>query len=105
MVQAISGCKMMGATKIIGVDINEMKREKGEAFGMTHFINPSDSNKSAVELVKELSDGMGVDYSFECTEVKKMVILTSFKQKKKLSNLRQPMFGITVDMLQSRSLI
>jgi S-(hydroxymethyl)glutathione dehydrogenase/alcohol dehydrogenase len=41
MVQAISGCKMMGATKIIGVDINEMKKEKGEAFGMTHFINPN----------------------------------------------------------------
>ncbi|WJX49510.1 hypothetical protein P8452_35937 [Trifolium repens] len=38
---AISGCKMMGATKIIGVDINEMKKEKGEAFGMTHFINPN----------------------------------------------------------------
>ncbi|GAU37933.1 hypothetical protein TSUD_269480 [Trifolium subterraneum] len=64
---AISGAKMMGATKIIGVDKNEMKKEKGEAFGMTHFINPSDSNKSALELVKELSDGMGVDYAFECT--------------------------------------
>ncbi|XP_045830587.1 8-hydroxygeraniol oxidoreductase-like [Trifolium pratense] len=64
---AISGAKMVGATKIIGIDKNEMRREKGEAFGMTHFINPSDSNKSALELVKELSDGMGVDYSFECT--------------------------------------
>jgi S-(hydroxymethyl)glutathione dehydrogenase/alcohol dehydrogenase len=68
-VQAISGAKMMGASKIIGVDKNEMKKEKGEAFGLTHFINPSDSNKSASELVKELSGGMGVDYSFECTGV------------------------------------
>jgi S-(hydroxymethyl)glutathione dehydrogenase/alcohol dehydrogenase len=69
-----------------------MKREKGVAFGITHFINPNDSNKSAVELVKELSDRMGVDYSFECTGAPslltyisrshKMVILTSFKQKK-----------------------
>ncbi|MCI03313.1 alcohol dehydrogenase-like 2-like, partial [Trifolium medium] len=66
---AISGAKMMGASKIIGVDKNEMKREKGEAFGLTNFINPSDSNKSASELVKELSGGMGVDYSFECTGV------------------------------------
>ncbi|WJX57479.1 hypothetical protein P8452_43036 [Trifolium repens] len=66
---AISGAKMMGASKIIGVDKNEMKKEKGEAFGLTHFINPSDSNKSASELVKELSGGMGVDYSFECTGV------------------------------------
>ncbi|KAK7258170.1 hypothetical protein RIF29_32673 [Crotalaria pallida] len=66
---AISGAKMQGATKIIGIDKNEMKKEKGEAFGMTHFINPSDSDKSVSQLVKELSGGMGVDYSFECTGV------------------------------------
>ncbi|KAK7404282.1 hypothetical protein VNO78_05053 [Psophocarpus tetragonolobus] len=66
---AISGAKMMGATKIIGVDKNEMKRQKGEAFGMTNFINPGDSAKSVSELVKELNGGMGVDYSFECTGV------------------------------------
>ncbi|KAK7312140.1 hypothetical protein VNO77_35779 [Canavalia gladiata] len=66
---AISGAKMLGATRIIGIDTNEMKREKGEAFGMTDFINPGDSVKSVSELVKELSGGMGVDYSFECTGV------------------------------------
>ncbi|XP_020228264.1 8-hydroxygeraniol oxidoreductase [Cajanus cajan] len=66
---AISGAKMQGATKIIGIDKNEMKREKGEAFGMSDFINPDDSTKSVSELVKELSGGMGVDYSFECTGV------------------------------------
>ncbi|XP_061353361.1 8-hydroxygeraniol oxidoreductase-like [Gastrolobium bilobum] len=66
---AISGAKMHGATKIIGIDKNEMKRKKGEAFGMTDFINTGDSAKSASELVKELSGGMGVDYSFECTGV------------------------------------
>ncbi|KAF7836537.1 alcohol dehydrogenase-like 2 [Senna tora] len=69
---AISGAKMMGARKIIGIDTNEKKREKGEAFGMTHFINPSASsaNNTLSDLVKELSDnGMGVDYSFECTGV------------------------------------
>lgn len=60
---------MMGASKIIGVDKNVMKREKGEVFGLTHFINPSDSNKSASELVKEVNGGIGVDYSFECTGV------------------------------------
>ena len=69
VLQAISGAKMMGATKIIGIDINEKKREKGEAFGMTDFINPDASEKSVSELVKEVSDGMGVDFSFECTGV------------------------------------
>ncbi|KAJ1415159.1 hypothetical protein SESBI_18350 [Sesbania bispinosa] len=66
---AISGAKMMGATRIIGIDKNEMKREKGEAFGMTEFINPGDSVKSVSQLVKDVSGGMGVDYSFECTGV------------------------------------
>ncbi|MED6182957.1 hypothetical protein PIB30_033561 [Stylosanthes scabra] len=66
---AISGAKMMGASNIIGIDTNDMKREKGEAFGMTHFINPKDSEKSPSTLVKELSNGCGVDCSFECTGV------------------------------------
>lgn len=71
--QAISAAKMMGATKIIGIDKNEMKKEKGEAFGMTDFINTSSSDKSASELVKELSGEIGVDYSFECTGVVPLV--------------------------------
>ena len=67
--QAVIGAKLQGASRIIGIDTNENKREKGEAFGITDFINPGDSNKSASELVKELSGGMGADYSFECTGV------------------------------------
>lgn len=88
MLQAISGAKSMGASKIIGIDKNEKKREKGEAFGMTQFINPGDSAKSVSELVKEVTGGMGVDYSFECTgippllsqslEATKMVSFTSW---------------------------
>ncbi|KAG4979268.1 hypothetical protein JHK82_032518 [Glycine max] len=66
---AVIGSKMQGASRIIGIDTNENKRAKGEAFGITDFINPGDSNKSASELVKELSGGMGADYSFECTGV------------------------------------
>ncbi|XP_028763337.1 alcohol dehydrogenase class-P-like isoform X2 [Neltuma alba] len=67
---AISGAKMMGATKIIGIDINEKKREKGEAFGMTDFINPKDhSDKPSSQLVKDLTGGLGVDYAIECTGV------------------------------------
>ncbi|KAI9081501.1 hypothetical protein K1719_036522 [Acacia pycnantha] len=67
---AISGAKLMGATKIIGIDINEKKREKGEAFGMTDFINPKDhSDKPSSQLVKDLTNGLGVDYAVECTGV------------------------------------
>ena len=61
---------MQGASKIIGVDINENKAAIGKVFGMTDFINPKvHPNKSVSDLVKDITDGLGVDYSFECTGV------------------------------------
>ncbi|PIA39950.1 hypothetical protein AQUCO_02600413v1, partial [Aquilegia coerulea] len=64
---AVEGARIMGASKIIGVDLNEWKKEKGEVFGMTDFINPTKSDKPLSELIKEITAGMGVDYCFECT--------------------------------------
>ncbi|XP_021899732.1 alcohol dehydrogenase-like 1 [Carica papaya] len=69
----IQGAKMQGATTIIGVDKNPMKKEKGQVFGMTHFINPDESGKSISDLVKELTGGIGVDCSFQCTGVTSLV--------------------------------
>ncbi|KAI4304551.1 hypothetical protein MLD38_040045 [Melastoma candidum] len=63
---AIQGSSSLGAAPIIGVDVNDSKRGKGEAFGMTHFINPNQSDKSLPELIRDLTGGMGVDYCFEC---------------------------------------
>ncbi|MGE0789273.1 MAG: S-(hydroxymethyl)glutathione dehydrogenase/class III alcohol dehydrogenase [Sandaracinaceae bacterium] len=60
----IQGCKMVGASKIIGVDLNPAKQAWGEKFGMTHFVNPKDV-KDVVAAIVELTDG-GADYSFEC---------------------------------------
>ena len=37
----IQGARMVGADKIIGVDINDGKEEWGRRFGMTHFVNPT----------------------------------------------------------------
>ncbi|KAL2329269.1 hypothetical protein Fmac_022696 [Flemingia macrophylla] len=89
---AVSGAKMYGATRIIGIDTNEKKREKGEAFGMTDFINPSDSDKSASELVKELTDGMGVDYSIECTGVS--TLLTESLEATKVGTGKAILIGV-----------
>lgn len=61
----LQGAKMAGADKIIGVDINPSKREWGEKFGMTHFVNPKETADVVAHLV-ELTDG-GADYSFDCT--------------------------------------
>src|SRR6218665_3178484 len=38
----LQALRMVGADKIIGVDINNSKREWGERFGMTHFVNPKE---------------------------------------------------------------
>ncbi|XP_022719888.1 alcohol dehydrogenase-like 5 [Durio zibethinus] len=70
---AINGAKSQGATKLIGIDKNPMKEAKGRALGMTDFINPEESDKSIAELVRDLTGGMGVDYSFECTGVPPLI--------------------------------
>jgi S-(hydroxymethyl)glutathione dehydrogenase/alcohol dehydrogenase len=62
----VQGAKMVGADKIIGVDINPDKKAWGEKFGMTHFVNPRDVKGSLVEHLVALTDG-GADYSFDCT--------------------------------------
>ncbi|KAJ3680313.1 hypothetical protein LUZ60_016591 [Juncus effusus] len=59
------GAKSRGASRIIGVDINPEKFEKGKAFGVTDFINPNESSQPIQQVIKELTNG-GADYSFEC---------------------------------------
>ena len=61
----IQGAKLVGADKIIGVDVNSAKEEWGRRFGMTHFVNPRDERDLVAKLVA-LTDG-GADYSFDCT--------------------------------------
>jgi len=60
----IQGAKMVGADKIIGVDINPARKEMAHKFGMTHFVNPKDVDNVVVHII-QLTDG-GADYSFEC---------------------------------------
>src|SRR6188768_790279 len=44
----IQGLKLAGADMIIGVDLNNDKKEWGERFGMTHFVNPKEIDGSVV---------------------------------------------------------
>ncbi|PON53607.1 Alcohol dehydrogenase superfamily, zinc-type [Trema orientale] len=77
------GAKLRGASRVIGVDTNPEKVEKGlsnlkflvnnvfyfgstaKAFGITEFINPNDCNEPIQQVIKRVTDG-GADYSFEC---------------------------------------
>ncbi|MBJ7533666.1 S-(hydroxymethyl)glutathione dehydrogenase/class III alcohol dehydrogenase [Rhodomicrobium vannielii ATCC 17100] len=61
----IQGLRMVGADKIVGVDINPSKEEWGRRFGMTHFVNPKDVGDIVAHLVN--LTGGGADYSFDCT--------------------------------------
>lgn len=62
---AIIGATMAGASRIIGIDINDSKFELAKKLGATECINPKDHDKPIQEVIVELTDG-GVDYSFEC---------------------------------------
>ena len=61
----IQGARMVGADKIVGVDLNPAKKDLAEKFGMTHFVNPDEVEEDLVPYLVDLTDG-GADYSFEC---------------------------------------
>ena len=60
----IQGARMVGANKIIGVDINPGRIGIARKFGMTDFVNPNEVENIVGHLI-QLTDG-GADYSFEC---------------------------------------
>jgi S-(hydroxymethyl)glutathione dehydrogenase/alcohol dehydrogenase len=60
----IQGAKMVGANRIVGVDINPARIDIARQFGMTDFINPNEVD-NVVDHIVGLLDG-GADYVFEC---------------------------------------
>ncbi len=68
----IQGLRLAGADMIIGVDINNDKKEWGEKFGMTHFVNPTEIDGDVVAhivaMTRRGADQIGgADYTFDCT--------------------------------------
>lgn len=59
----IQGAVLVNASKIIAVDVLDYKLDLAQKFGATDVINAK--NSDPVEKIKELTDGKGVDYSFE----------------------------------------
>ncbi|NGP53999.1 S-(hydroxymethyl)glutathione dehydrogenase/class III alcohol dehydrogenase [Thioalkalivibrio sp. XN8] len=60
----VQGARLVGADRIIGVDLNPAKAELARKFGMTDFVNAAEVDDIVGEIVA-LTAG-GVDYSFEC---------------------------------------
>jgi S-(hydroxymethyl)glutathione dehydrogenase/alcohol dehydrogenase len=68
----IQGLRLAGADMIVGVDLNDEKKEWGEKFGMTHFVNPKEVDGDIVpylvNMTKRGADQIGgADYTFDCT--------------------------------------
>jgi S-(hydroxymethyl)glutathione dehydrogenase/alcohol dehydrogenase len=61
----VQGARLVGADKIIGVDLNPARAALARKFGLTHFVNPKDVGGDLVAHLVELTGG-GADYSFEC---------------------------------------
>lgn len=63
----IQGAKLVGAGQIVGVDINNDKKELAEKYGMTDFVNPNEIDEDLVQhLIRLIGGGADSDYSFEC---------------------------------------
>jgi len=60
----IQGARLVGASRIIGIDTNPSKAPLATQFGMTDFLNPTEVDDVVAEIVA-MTRG-GVDYSFEC---------------------------------------
>jgi S-(hydroxymethyl)glutathione dehydrogenase/alcohol dehydrogenase len=60
----IQGARLVGASRIIGIDTNPAKVPLATQFGMTDFLNPTEVDDVVAEIVA--MTGGGVDYSFEC---------------------------------------
>ncbi|MGK7869103.1 S-(hydroxymethyl)glutathione dehydrogenase/class III alcohol dehydrogenase [Falsiroseomonas sp. E2-1-a20] len=62
----IQGARMVGADRIIGIDLNNGREEMARKFGMTDFINPNEvGHDKVVQAIVDLTGG-GADFSFEC---------------------------------------
>jgi S-(hydroxymethyl)glutathione dehydrogenase/alcohol dehydrogenase len=62
----IQAARMVGADKIVGVDLNPGRQEIAKTFGMTHFVNPHEVGRDkVVQAIVDITGG-GADFSFEC---------------------------------------
>src|ERR1700704_4249088 len=61
----VQAARMVGADKIVGVDINPAREAMARRLGLTQFVNPNDVKGDLVAHLVEVTGG-GADYSFEC---------------------------------------
>ncbi|MGY2872914.1 S-(hydroxymethyl)glutathione dehydrogenase / alcohol dehydrogenase [Marmoricola sp. URHA0025 HA25] len=66
---AIQAAALVGARKVIAVDVQDDKLALAKRFGATHVVNGAAVD--AVAAVRELTGGLGVEHAFEMTGLEK----------------------------------
>ncbi|MGZ0220585.1 MAG: Zn-dependent alcohol dehydrogenase [Acidimicrobiales bacterium] len=61
-INSLQGAALAGARTVIAIDLEVDKRDGAFEFGATHAVDPTAPD--AVDYVKALTDGRGVDYAF-----------------------------------------
>jgi Zn-dependent alcohol dehydrogenase len=67
----IQGAAVLGAARIVAVDVRDNKLDLAKQFGATHCINGS--REDVVAKVRELTGGYGADYAFEVVSQPKTI--------------------------------
>ena len=63
----IQAARMVGAEKIIAIDLRDDKLEKAKSFGATHTLNATGDD--LIQAVKDETYGRGADYTFEAAGI------------------------------------
>lgn len=64
-VNALQAARLAGARTIIACDIKDENLRQAGAFGATHALNTGSGD--VPEAIRQLTDGLGVDYAIDCT--------------------------------------
>jgi Zn-dependent alcohol dehydrogenase len=68
----IQGARIAGASKIIAIEINSTRLEMAKEYGATHTLLADKQDiglLNTAKKVKEMTEGRGADYAFECTAI------------------------------------
>lgn len=68
----IQGCRIAKAGQVIAIDVNESRLKMARQFGATHTLLATRDDTGllkAAEQVRQLTEGRGADYCFECTAI------------------------------------
>lgn len=68
----IQGARISGAATIIGIDLVHARREASLRAGATHVVDPAEADP--VEQVRALTEGRGVDFSFEVVGLPNLMV-------------------------------